>query len=178
VTITFTLVGEGWSGLEDSPGDGFALFNEAVGGPHGISVVSYSGEVFSELCSPEPTEMIGPKAADLIAFLAAVEGVDAGDPVDTTAGGLPAIRLDLTTVSPCNDPDIGDRMWLWTLPTSGDFHFNDAEQVRVYAIDAGNVVVAIVIEGFPEVAGPDADYDVLLQKAEEVIATMVIAPPL
>jgi hypothetical protein len=107
-----------------------------------------------------------------------VEGVDAGDPVDTTAGGLPAIRLDLTTVSPCNDPDIGDRMWLWTLPTSGDFHFNDAEQVRVYAIDAGNVVVAIVIEGFPEVAGPDADYDVLLQKAEEVIATMVIAPPL
>ncbi|MEX1072159.1 MAG: hypothetical protein WED86_00535 [Chloroflexota bacterium] len=177
VRITFTLAGEGWSGGEDTPGDGFALFNDAaVGGRHGISVVAYYGEVFSEVCSKEPTEMIGTEAADLIAFLAAVEGVDAGDPVDTRAGGLPAIRLDLTTVSPCNDPDVGDRMWLWTIP-SGDFHFNDGEQVRVYAIDAGNVVVAIVIEAFPDVAGPDADYDVLLQKAEEVIATMVIAPP-
>lgn len=39
-TVTFTLAGDGWSGLEDTPGDGFGLFHDEVGGPHGISVTS------------------------------------------------------------------------------------------------------------------------------------------
>lgn len=168
-TITFSLAGEGWSGLEDTPEDGFALFYDAVSGPHGISVVAYYGEVFSDVCSPEATEMIGTTAADFVAFIAGTEGVEAVEPVDTTTGGLPAIRLDLTTGAPCTD--FGGRLWLWTLPVHGDFHFDAAGQVRVYAIDAGNVTLAIVIEAYGE-----ADYDLLLQKAEEVIATMVIAP--
>lgn len=169
VTITFTLSGEGWSGAEDTtPGDGFALFTTAVTAAHGISVFTYSGEVFSDVCSPENVETIGSTAADFVAFLAAVEGVQAEEPVETTAGGLPAIRLDLTTDSPCTNPD---RMWLWELPVHGDFHLNDGEQVRIYAIDAGNVTLAIVIEAFR-----DSDYDLLLQKADEVIATMVISP--
>ena len=169
VTITFTLSSEGWSGLEDTtPGDGFALFNTAATAVHGIAVVLYSGEVFSGVCSPEPVETIGSSAADFIAFLAAVEGVEAGAPVDTTVGGLPAIQLDLTTDSPCTDPD---RMWLWTLPVHGDFHFNDGEWVRVYAIDAGNVTLVMVIEAFRE-----ADYEALLLKADEILSTMVISP--
>lgn len=165
-TITFTLVGDGWTGLEDTPGDGFGLFHEAVGGPHGISVTTFSGEVFSDVCSPEATEMIGATADDFMRFLATVEGVQRGAPLNQQIGGQPTTGMDLTTESPCTDPD---RMWLWTLPVHGDFHFNDAERVRVYAIDAGSATVVIVIEAFP-----DADYEVLLEKAEEVIATMTI----
>lgn len=167
--VTFTLSGEGWSGAEDTPEDGFALFNDAVGGPHGISVVAYYGEVFSDVCSPDATEMIGTTAADFIAFLAAVDGIEAEEPVETTTGGLPAIQLDLTTGTPCTD--FGGRLWLWTLPIHGDFHLDAEGRARVYAIDAGNVTLAIVIEAYG-----DADYDLLLQKAEEVIATMVISP--
>lgn len=166
--ITFTLAGEGWSGLEDTPGDGFALFNTAVVGGHGISVVAFSGEIFSEVCSPVQTETIGSSAADFIAFLTAVEGVEAEAPVDVEVGGRPAIRMDLATDSPCTDPD---RMWLWTLPVHGDFHFNDAEKVRVFAIDAGSATVLIVVEAFF-----DADYPGLLQKTDEVIASMTITP--
>jgi hypothetical protein len=169
VTITFTLSGEGWSGAEDTPEDGFALFNDAVGGPHGISVVAYYGEVFSDVCSPDATEMIGTTAADFVAFLAAVDGIGAEAPVDTTTGGLRAIRLDLTTGVPCTD--FGGRLWLWTLPVHGDFHLDAEGGARVYAIDAGNVTLAIVIEAYGE-----ADYDVLLQEAEAVIATMIISP--
>lgn len=168
-TVTFTLAGEGWSGLEDLPGDGFGLFNDAVGSTrtHVISVVAYLGEVFSEVCSPDATETIGSTGDDLLAFLATVEGVQRGAALNQQIGGLPTTGMDLTTVSPCNDTNFGDRMWLWVLPTSGDYHFNDAERVRVYAVDAGSATVVIVIEGFP-----DADYEVLLEKAEEVIATM------
>jgi hypothetical protein len=171
--VTFTLTGEGWSGREDTPGDvpgdGFALFNDAVGGAHGISVVSYLGEVYAQVCSPAT---IATAATDLIGFLASVDGVVAEDPIPTELGGRPAVRLDLTTESPCpHDPQIGPRMWLWPLPVHGDFHFDDRERVRVYAVDAACVTVAIVIEALP-----GADYDVLLAKAEEVIDSMTIRP--
>jgi len=172
--ITFTLTGEGWSGLEDTPGDipgdGFALFNDAVGGRHGIGIYAYAGEVFTQVCSDETT---GTAATNFVTFLAAVEGVSAEEPVPTQVGGRPAIRLDLTTDSPCFDPTLGDptRMWLWPLPVHRDFHLNDGEHVRVYAVDAACVTVAIVIEAFPE-----AKFEILLEKAEEVIATMTIAP--
>lgn len=170
-TITFALAGDGWSGQEFLPGDGFALFNDAVGGTHGISVVAYSGEVFSEVCSPDATEMIGATADDFMRFLATVEGVQRGAPLNLQIGGQPTTGMDLTTESPCNDTNFGDRMWLWVFPTSGDFHFNDAEQVRVYAVDAPGGTVVIVIESFV-----DADHDLLVQMAEEVIATMTITP--
>jgi hypothetical protein len=170
--ITFTLAGEGWSGREDTPGtvrgDGFALFNDAVGGQHGIGVYAYAGEVFTDVCSPETTATA---AMDFITFLAGVDGVQADEPVVTEVGGRPAIRLDLTTDSPCNDLEFGDRMWLWPLPVHFDFHLNDSERVRVYAVDAACTTVAIVIEAFE-----DTTWDILLEKAEEVIATMTIAP--
>lgn len=165
-TITFSLTGDSWSGLEDTDQDGFALFTTDAAAAHGISVVVFTGGIFSEVCSPDQTETIGSSPADFIAFLSAVEGVAAEAPIDVEVGGRPAIRVDLTTDSPCTDPD---RMWLWTLPVHGDFHFNDNEKVRVFAIDAGSVTVLIVVEAFL-----DADYPVLLQKTDELIATMTI----
>jgi len=172
--ITFTLTGEGWSGVEDTPGDvpgdGFGLSSDAVVGIHGISVFRYFGEVYTQVCSPEN---VGTAAPDFITFLMNTDGVQAEEPVTTQVGGRPAIRLDLTTDSPCNnsDPRIGDRMWLWPLPVHGDFHFNGGEHVRVYSVDAACVTVAIVIEAFVP-----SSYSVLLDKAEEVLATMTIAP--
>jgi len=52
-------------------------------------------------------------------------------------------------------------MWLWPLPFHGEFHLNDGEHVRVYAVDAACVTVAIVIEAFVP-----SSYTVLLEKAE------------
>jgi hypothetical protein len=164
--ITFTLAGEGWSGSEDIQGEGFALFNDAVGGRHGISMVAYDGEVFTDVCSGGPKEFIDATPAGFIAFIAAVDGVQPAEPVDMPIGGRPATRLDLTTVSPCPD----GRMWLWSLPEQRDFHFDDAERVRIIAVEGGGATVIIVLEAFP-----DADYDVLLEKADEVFATMTIA---
>jgi hypothetical protein len=177
--VDFTLTGEGWIGREDSPGstpgggDGFALYNDAVGpdGPatHAISVVPYTGEVYALVCSPDT---VGTAAMDFITFLSGRDGVQAEEPVDTEVGGRPAVRLDLTTNSPCPyQTGIGKRMWMWVLPTGGDFHLDDDSDVRVYEVDAGCVTLAIVIEAFPA-----ADYDVLLEKAEEVIATMTVQP--
>jgi hypothetical protein len=62
-------------------------------------------------------------------------------------------------------------MWLWPLPEHGDFHLDDGERARVYEVDAGCDTVVIVIEAFGE-----ANYDVLLEKADEVFATMTITP--
>jgi hypothetical protein len=108
---------------------------------------------------------------DFVSFLAGRDGIQAEQPVETQVGGRPAVRLDLTTGSPCNDPEFRTRLWLWPLPMHGDFHLDPNEQVRVYAVDAGCLTVALVIEAFP-----GANYDVLLAKAEEVLATMTIQP--
>jgi hypothetical protein len=80
--------------------------------------------------------------------------------------------VDLTTEvdAACEATGMG-RIWLWTLPVHGDFHFNDAETARVIAVDGGSATVIIVIEAFP-----DADYDHLLDHAMEVVETMVIEP--
>lgn len=129
--------------------------------------LSFSGEVNSEPCDAA-TETIGTTPADFIAFVAAVDGVQAEAPVDVTVGGRPAIQLDLTTESPC--PGSG-QMRVWTLPDGG-FYFDGGEQARVYAVDAGSATVVIVID----VWSPTSDYAVLLQKADELIATLTITP--
>lgn len=168
-TITFTLPESGWQGDKLLMGEGFVLTNTTVGGGHGISVVSYSGDVYTDVCSEAQTEAIGIGAADLIDHLAGLNGVQAQPPVSTTVGGYPAVQLDLTTVSPCGTPD---RMWLWaTLPGHRDFHFNDGEHARVIAVDTGGATIVVVIEAFP-----GADYDLLIAKATTLLETMTLEP--
>jgi hypothetical protein len=170
--IEFTLDEHDWSGLADTPGDGFALFLADVRGGHGVSVVSYTGGIFTDACSSEATSTIGTTPADFMAFLAERTGVTATEPVEVEVGGRPALQMDLTTEvdAACEATGMG-RIWLWTLPVHGDFHFNDAETARVIAVDGGSATVIIVIEAFP-----DADYDHLLDHAMEVVETMVIEP--
>jgi hypothetical protein len=164
-TISFTL-DEGWRGDEDTPGAGFALLRTGIPGSHAMSVVSYSGEIFDEVCDPSQTSTIGASPAEFVDWLAGVEGVNAEAPVETEVGGRPAVQLDLTTESPCTEPD---RMWLWVVPVFGDFHFNDGETARVFAVDGGTATVIIVIEAYP-----NADFAQVLEAAETVLATMTI----
>lgn len=170
--IEFTLDDHDWSGLVDIQDVGFALFLADVGGGHGVSVVSYSGEIFTDACSSEATSTIGATPADFMTFLAARTGVTASDPVEVEVGGRPALQVDLTTeIDAACEATGGGRIWLWALPVVGDFHFNDAETARVIAVDGGSATVIIVIEAFP-----DADYDHLLDHAMEVVESMVIEP--
>lgn len=170
--IEFTLDEHDWSGLADIEDVGFGLFLADVGGNHAVSVVSYTGEIFTDACSSEATSTIGTAPADFMTFLAARTGVTATDPVEVEVGGRPALQVDLTTeVDAACEATGGGRIWLWVLPVVGDFHFNDAEAARVIAVDGGSATVIIVIEAFP-----DADYDHLLDHATEVIESMTITP--
>jgi len=169
--VEFTLDEHDWSGLVDIQDVGFGLFLADVGA-HAISVTSYTGEIFTDACSPEPTSTIGATPADFMAFLAERTGVTATDPVEVEVGGRPALQMDLTTeVDAACEATGGGRIWLWVLPVVGDFHFNDAETARVIAVDGGSATVIIVIEAFP-----DADYDHLLDHAMEVVESMIIEP--
>jgi hypothetical protein len=168
LTISFTLAGDGWLGVGETRGDGFALFNENVTeGQYGIWVIPFHGEVFTDVCSPEATETIGTSAADFTAFLTGRDGITAGDPVNVTVGGVAAIQVDLTAASPC--PEAG-RMWMWTLPVHGDFHFDDGDVLRVWTVEGGGATVAILVE-----ASADT-YDAVLALATDLLATMTIAP--
>ncbi len=170
--IEFILGDHDWSGLVDIQDVGFGLFLADVGGNHAISVVSYSGEIFTDACSSDAASTIGATPADFMTFLAARTGVTASDPVEVEVGGRPALQVDLTTeVDAACEATGGGRIWLWVLPVVGDFHFNDAETARVIAVDGGSATVIIVIEAFP-----DADYDHLLDHATEVVESMVIEP--
>jgi hypothetical protein len=52
----------------------------------------------------------------------------------------------------------------------GDFHFNDNETVRVFAVDAPGGPVVIVIEAFP-----GADAEGFLEQASTVVGSMSIS---
>jgi len=167
-SVTFELTDDTWRGLEDVPDVGFALLRE-FGTLASLSVVSFDGEVFSDPCDPSaPTETIDESAAAFMEWLATVPGVEAQAPTDTTVGGMPALVMDLTTALPaeCTEPPW---IFLWVLPTVGDFHFSDAETVRVWAVDAEGGTVALVAE--VDSAG---DADAFLAAVDEILATMTI----
>ena len=168
-TLTFTI-GEGTTGGEDTPNSGFGLSFAAVGRHGAMTITQFPGTIFSDECSYKTTQTIGTSPAEFIGFLSAVKGITAEAPVNVTIGGRPAIRLDLSTKSPCINPD---RMWLWLTGGLGDFHFNDAELARVYAIDGGGVTIVVVSEAFPL---QHADYEALLTASEAVLASMTITP--
>jgi hypothetical protein len=167
-SVTFELTDDTWRGLEDLPDVGFALLRE-FGTLASLSVVAFDGEVFSDPCDPaaEPTT-IDDGAAAFVDWLASVPGVEAQAPTETTVGGMPAVVMDLTTALPaeCDEPPW---IFLWVLPTVGDFHFGDAETVRVWAVDTEGGTVALVAE-----ANEGVDTDAFLSAVDDILATMTI----
>lgn len=167
-TITFELVDDTWQGLADIPGVGFALLRE-FDSLASLSVVPFDGEVYSDACDPSaPTTTIDAGPAAFLEWLATVPGVAAQPVTETTVGGMPALMMDLTTDLPaeCDEPPW---IFLWVLPTVGDFHFGDAETVRVWAVDAGGETVALVAE-----ANEGANIDAFLGAVDDILASMTI----
>jgi len=116
--------------------------------------------------------MIGATPADLMAMMAERHGLYTSEVTELEVGGRPALLMDLTvTVDPECMQTGGGRIWLWTLPVQGDFHFVDHEQARVIAVDGGSATVILVVE-----AGPDVDWDHLLEHFTELVETMTISP--
>lgn len=168
-TISFTIADTGWDGAEDLEGVGFALLSQEYGALASVSVVAFPGEVFTDPCDPAaPTETIDTTSEAFMAWLAGVEGVDAEEARETTVGDKPALMIDLTTAVPdaCTEPPW---IFLWALPTVGDFHFADEETVRVWAVDGSEAMVAIVAE-----ATSGADTAAFLSAVDEIVATMTV----
>jgi hypothetical protein len=168
-SISFSLMDDGWSADADTPGVGFALYRQDPGGPAGITVAPWAGVIFSDPCSPDPKKTIGTKPADLMGVITSFDGVTADTPTDVTVGGLPALMVNLTVVGPC--PDTGGKLWVFETSGGATFNLRDATQARIYAVDAGSFTIVIAIEALG-----DADYEALLQKAAEFLATVVISP--
>lgn len=166
-TVTFELSDDAWRALEDLPGVGFALLRE-FGALTSLSVVAFDGEVFPDPCDPSTTTTIDETPDAFMAWLATVEGVDTGAPSETTIGGAPGLVMDLTTSLPteCTEPPW---IFLWVLPTVGDFHFTDGETVRIWAVDASGETVVLAAE-----ADAEADTDAFLVEVDEILATMSI----
>jgi hypothetical protein len=170
--VEFTLDEHDWSGLADTEGDGFGLFLADVG-PHAISVVAFSGEIFANACDPNAgTLQLEATPAAFMNMLTTRPGITATTPIEVEVGGLPALQTDLTTTVAADcEATGGGRIWLWTLPVHGDFHFDAEETARVIAVYAEPVTVVLVNEAFPEV-----DYDHLLEHFTELVETMTITP--
>jgi hypothetical protein len=167
-TISFTLTSSDWLADADTPAVGFVLYADDPGGPAAITVAPWAGVVFSDPCAMEPTETIGTAPADLMGVLTALPDVEAEAPTDVTVGGQPALQVNLTVGTPCADS--GGKLWVFQ--TAGaTFNLRESTQARFYVVDAGSVTVVIAIEALG-----DADYDALIQKAEEVLASMLIEP--
>ena len=168
--VEFTLDEHDWFGQEDTPGDGFSLFLADVE-EGAISVVSFSGEVFTNSCdaSSDPLQLEATPAA-FMNMLTTRTGITATTPEEVEVGGRPALQTDLTVdLAECS-PD-SPTAYLWTLPVHGDFHFNDQEQARVMAVNAESATVIIVAEALPGV-----DWDHFLEHFTELVETMTITP--
>jgi hypothetical protein len=167
VTVTVE-VGEGWSGIGDLPGAGSGLYREEIQG--GVTFTTFGGEVFSQPCSGEGTEPIEATAAAFIAWLAAHPELQATEPVETTLAGHPALQLDVTSDVAPECPET-PRIWLWVLPTVGDFHLDENEAARFIVADIGEQPTVIVIETFDM-----TQQQALLAAIEPILDSMVIEP--
>jgi len=168
-TISFTLTGADWTADPDTDGVGFALYYEDPAGPVGITVAPWAGVVFGDPCGPEPTETIGTTPDDLIGVLTAFDDVVAETPVDVTVGGRPAIQVDLSVGTPC--ADAGGKLWVFQSTAGATFNLREGTEARIYVVDAGSVTVVIAAEALG-----DADFEALLQRVEEILASMTIDP--
>jgi hypothetical protein len=168
LTVEFELAEAGWIGAEDIPETGFALVRPGIEG--GVTVTHFPGEVFSEPCSPDATEPIDASAEAFVGWLAAHPELDAAEPEATTLGGHPATQLDVSAAVGEECPDF-PRIWLWVLPTVGDFHLDEGEAARFIAADVGETTLVVVIETFDP-----SQQDALLEASEPLLDSMTVAP--
>ncbi len=167
-TVSFTVPDGAWLGQRDMDEVGFALFQERPEGYAGLSVISFGGDVFADACSPDQLAEIDASPPAFMDWLTAREGISAGAVTETTVGGRPALQADVTSALPaaCQEPPW---IWLWSLPKVGDFHLNDDETARFYAVEGTDAPIIIVIEAYPGV-----DWEPFLSDAMAIVDSMEI----
>lgn len=169
-TVTIELDKE-WASSGELPEVGFDLARPDGSQPEFISVVAFDGAVFGSACPDDAEEVEGEATAralaDHLASVPSLTVVAGPEPIDV--GGIEGLQLDVEVDAPdsCEIPV----NFLWVLPEVGDFHLNEGEEARIVALDAGEDVVVIVIESFPE-----GDHEALLADAEAILGTMEIIP--
>lgn len=165
VTVEFDVAGD-WVGAADIPEAGLWLAPAGVDG--GMSLTHFPGEVFVDPCSPDATEGIDRSAEAFIGWLAAHPELDAADPVEVTLAGRPALQLDVSASVGDTCPE-SPRIWLWVLPTVGDFHLDEGEAARFIAADIGETTLVVVLETFDP-----SQQQALLDAAAPVLESMTI----
>lgn len=98
-------------------------------------------EIFADGCAGSSSGVIefGPSVDDLLSALLEQPGPMKSGPVETTLGGYPATRLDLTVpedfdLGPCNVADIGLQLW-YSVPADKNFVLLDDGSASVYILD-------------------------------------------
>ena len=161
-------VGEGWQhgGIVDDAG--FFLTRDTEGTI--LTGTHFDGEVFSDPCDPAgDTTSIDSDPTSFLNYISTVDGLEVSNPIAMEVAGYDAMSVDLTTSIDCPPPGIA---FLWTLPTAGDFHLVDDQQVRMVAIDTDSKTVVFIAEA-RTAAGT---YDDLVAAMDEILATLTIRP--
>ncbi|MDX1469312.1 MAG: hypothetical protein R3258_08215 [Acidimicrobiia bacterium] len=96
------------------------------------------GSISSDTCLRPDGQVVGPSVGDLAQALLGLANVAATGPVDTTLGGLPAQRVDLTfadgfDASGCNAPG-GLQVW-YSQPADNYFVLLDDNTTSVYILE-------------------------------------------
>jgi len=102
-------------------------------------------EIYADACAGSASGLaadIGPSVDDLAAALLAQPGPLASDPIDTTLGGYPAVRIDLTVaedfdLTACNlyqDGFLGLQVW-YSRPADKYFVLSPDSVASVYILD-------------------------------------------
>lgn len=165
VTVEFEVASD-WVGAADIPEAGLWLAPVGVDG--GMSLTHFPGEVFADPCRPEPTETTDRSAEAFIGWLAAHPELDAAESFEATLAGRPALQLDVSASVGDTCPE-SPRIWLWVLPTVGDFHLDEGEAARFIAADIGETTLVVVLETFDP-----SQQQALLDAAAPVLESMTI----
>jgi hypothetical protein len=96
-------------------------------------------EIFTDPCQGGDVTEVGPSVDDLAAALLQQPGPAARGPVETTLGGYPATRIDLTVpkgfdLKPCNAKNIGLQIW-YSAPANKNFVLTYDGIASVYIVD-------------------------------------------
>lgn len=178
ITVGFTLTGDGWIGGGDENLDGFRISRGDVGGSHAIAVTGWGRKWATDPCLPFGTTGVDATVAAFATRLTGTAGIVVeGESVSRTVADWPATQVDLTVASQC--PDAGT-LYPWTSEAGHRYELADGLRARVIAfrVELPRTLGLVPLVKFIVVvveAGPGADLELLLQKADELLETLTIA---
>jgi hypothetical protein len=174
--VPYTVtVPAGWSGRSD----GYVYKHGDSPGELGLTPFNVT-HVYEDACNTEGTlTEIGPTVDDLLQALADQEASDASTPVDTTVGGYPAKRVEMSIptdldVSTCDVPDILIRIWA-DAAESSFFAVPVEETLRgfpVYIVDVDGTRAVFLFGSPPDEASSPSD----TAELDDIVASITFVP--